>query len=82
MTDEYDNYVRVGLNTQEKTENPFKEQDPFNKSWDSLKDYSGLEQNFRRKTARNVSKAVNTATPAYLDAANAIPSTTLLLMLR
>ncbi len=74
MTDEYDNYVRVGLNTQEKSENPFKEQDPFNKSWDSLKDYTGLEQNFRRKTARNVSKAVNTATPAYLDAANAIPS--------
>ena len=74
MTDEYDNYVRVGLNTQEKSENPFKEQDPFNKSWDSLKDYSGLEQNFRRKTARNVSKAINTATPAYLDAANAIPS--------
>lgn len=74
MTDEYDNYVRVGLNTQEKTENPFKEQDPFNKSWDSLKDYSGLEQNFRRKTARNVSKAVNTATPAYLDSANSVPS--------
>ena len=74
MTDEYDNYVRVGLNTQEKSENPFKEQDPFNKSWDLLKDYSGLEQNFKRKTARNVSKAINTATPAYLDAANAIPS--------
>jgi len=74
MTEEYDNYVRVGLNTQEKTENPFKEQDPFNKSWDLLKDYSGLEQNFKRKTARNVSKAINTATPAYLDAANAIPS--------
>jgi PBSX family phage portal protein len=74
MTDEYDNYVRVGLNTQEKTENPFKEQDPFNKSWDLLKDYSGLEQNFKRKTARNVSKAVNTATPAYLDSANAVPS--------
>jgi PBSX family phage portal protein len=74
MTEEYDNYVRVGLNTQEKSENPFKEQDPFNKSWDFLKDYTGLEQNFRRKTARNVSKAINTATPAYLDAANAIPS--------
>jgi PBSX family phage portal protein len=74
MTDEYDDYVRVGLNTQEKSENPFREQDPFNKSWDSLKDYSGLEQNFKRKTARNVSKAINTATPAYLDAANAIPS--------
>ena len=74
MTDEYDNYVRVGLNTQEKAENPFKEQDPFNKSWDSLKDYSGLEQNFKRKTARNVAKAVNTATEAYLDSANAVPS--------
>ena len=74
MTDEYDNYVRVGLNTQEKSENPFKEQDPFNKSWDSLKDYSGLEQNFKRKTARNVAKAVNTATEAYLDSANAVPS--------
>jgi PBSX family phage portal protein len=74
MTDEYDNYVRVGLNTQEKSENPFKEQDPFNKSWDSLKDYSGLEQNFKRKTARNVAKAVNTASEAYLDSANAVPS--------
>ena len=74
MTDEYDDYVRVGLNTQEKPENPFKEQDPFNKSWDMLKDYSGLEQNFRRKTARNVAKAVNTATTAYLDSANAVPS--------
>ena len=74
MTDEYDNYVRVGLNTQEKSENPFKEQDPFNKSWDLLKDYSGLEQNFKRKTARNVAKAVNTASEAYLDSANAVPS--------
>ena len=74
MTDEYDNYVSVGLNTQEKTESPFKEQDPFNKSWDMLKDYSGLEQNFKRKTARNVAKAVNTATEAYLDSANAVPS--------
>jgi hypothetical protein len=41
-------------------------QDPFNKSWDGLKDYSGLNQNFRRKTARNVTKAINTATNAYL----------------
>ena len=74
MSEEHDDYVRVGLNTQDKTENPFKEQDPFNKSWDMLKEYSGLEQNFKRKTARNVAKAVNTATVQYLDSANATPS--------
>ena len=68
-----DDYVRVGLNTQPKDESPFKEQDPFNKSWENLKDYNGLNQNFRRKTSRNVAKAV-VATDAYLDSANATPS--------
>ena len=71
-----DDYVRVGLNTQPKEDSPFKEQDPFNKSWDNLKDYNGLNQNFRRKTSRNVAKAVITPTAAYLDAANATPSGT------
>jgi hypothetical protein len=69
-----DEYVRVGLNTQEKDDNPFSLQDPFNKSWDQLKDFSGLEQNFRRKTARNVTKAMTFATNEYLDSANATPS--------
>ena len=31
-------------------------------------------KNFRRKTARNVTKAINAATNAYLDSANATPS--------
>ena len=34
-------YVRVGLNTQEKDGNPFSQQDPFNKTWDALKDFAG-----------------------------------------
>jgi PBSX family phage portal protein len=68
-----DDYIRVGLNTQHKDENPFKDQDPFIKSWDNLKDYNGLNQNFRRKTSRNVAKAI-IATDAYLDSANATPS--------
>jgi PBSX family phage portal protein len=68
-----DDYIRVGLNTQHKDENPFKDQDPFIKSWDNLKDYNGLNQNFRRKTSRNVAKAI-VATDAYLDSANATPS--------
>jgi hypothetical protein len=69
-----DEYVRVGLNTQERDDNPFSSQDPFNKSWDQLKDFSGLDQNFRRKTARNVTKAMTFATNEYLDSANATPS--------
>ena len=71
-----DDYVSVALNTQEKDENPFTLQDPFNKSWDSLKDLTGLDQNFRRKTSRNVTKAITYATDQYLNSANAIPSGT------
>ena len=42
MSDQ-EEYIRAGLNTQTKEESPFKHQDPFNKSWDDLKDYSGLD---------------------------------------
>jgi len=67
-------YISASLNTQEEKENPFKDQDPFNKSWDILKDYSGLDQNFRRRTARNIGKALDINNPAYLDSANATPA--------
>ena len=67
-------YISASLNTQEEKDNPFKEQDPFNKSWDVLKDYSGLDQNFRRRTARNIGKALDLNNPAYLDSANANPA--------
>ena len=55
MTDD-DNfqYVRASLNTQEERENLFQEQDPFNKSWDMIKEFTGLDQNFRRRTTRNI----------------------------
>jgi PBSX family phage portal protein len=72
-------YLYAGLNTQEKDENPFKSQDPFNKSWDVLKDYTGLDQNFRRRTTRNLSKYVGSVNSpetnqAYLNAAKVTPS--------
>jgi PBSX family phage portal protein len=67
-------YVPASLNTQEKEVNEFKEHDPFNKSWESLKDYSGLDQNFKRRTVRNIAKALNTSDPNYLDSANASPT--------
>jgi PBSX family phage portal protein len=67
-------YISASLNTQPDKENAFKEQDPFNKSWDTLKDFSGLDQNFRRRTARNIGKAADVNSEAYLDSANATPS--------
>jgi PBSX family phage portal protein len=30
----------------------FKKQDPFNKSWDNLKSFNGLDSNFKRRTSR------------------------------
>ena len=68
-------YIRAGLNTQYKEESIFKTQDPFNKSWDQLKDYTGLDQNFRRRTTRNISKYISPENnQAYLNAANVNPS--------
>ena len=55
-------------------ENPFKDSDPFKKSWDELKEYSGLDLNFKRRTARNLSKMQ--ATNAYMDSALAVNSGT------
>ena len=71
MSEEFQ-YIRASLNTQLEEENAFKTQDPFNKTWDDLKDFSGLDQNFKRRASRSVAKAIGD--PAYLDAANAMPS--------
>jgi PBSX family phage portal protein len=72
MTEEFE-YIRASLNTQAEDENVFKNSDPFNKSWDELKDYNGLDQNFSRRTTRKVNKAI-VPTEAYLDSANSMPS--------
>jgi PBSX family phage portal protein len=74
MANEEYQYISASLNTQEQAPNSFKEQDPFNKSWDNLKDYSGLDQNFRRRTARNIGKALDLTSQAYMDSANTTPS--------
>ena len=63
-------YVSAKLNTQEQEENIFHAQDPFNKTWDDLKDLGGINQNFKRRTVRLLNKAAE-MTPAYLDSANA-----------
>ncbi len=71
MTNEYD-HIQASLNTQVDDDNPFKDHDPFSKSWEVLKDYSGIEQNFKRRTSRNLNKNIDTSSKQYLDSASAI----------
>jgi hypothetical protein len=56
MSEDYD-YIQASIRTQEESENLFKSQDPFGKDWTILKDYVGIDQNFKRRTTRTVSKA-------------------------
>ena len=78
MSEDYD-YIQASIRTQEESENLFKAQDPFGKDWTILKDYVGIDQNFKRRTTRTVSKATyayNAVEPStqYLNSANAVPS--------
>jgi PBSX family phage portal protein len=73
MNNDFD-YIQASLNTQSDEESIFKSQDPFGKSWDILKDYSGIDQNFKRRTNRNISKYADVSATGYLDSANATPS--------
>jgi PBSX family phage portal protein len=75
-------YISASLNTQEEKESQFSKSDPFDQNWSVLKDLSGLDNNFKRRTNRNIGKAVDTyssavmtrsvePTGAYLDSARA-----------
>ena len=72
MSDNFD-MIQARLGTEIAETDLFRDKDPFVKSWDNLKDLSGIETNFRRRTSRNVSKAL-VPTEAYLDSANAVPT--------
>ena len=51
MSEEY--YVRdLGIDELQQDLDKFKAQDPFNKSWDELKVFAGIEKNFKRRTDR------------------------------
>jgi PBSX family phage portal protein len=54
----------------EKQEDPFRKQDPFGKSWDEVKNFSGLDNNFKRRAAR-IAKSAE-PTDNYLTSARAI----------
>ena len=72
MNENFD-YISASLNTQTKDPTPFANMDPFTKSWDELKGLNGIDNNFRRRTSRSITK-VASESPAYLDSASATPS--------
>jgi PBSX family phage portal protein len=73
-------YIRdLGLAELDEEVNAFKDQDPFAKHWDSLKLFSGLDKNFKRRSDR-IAKAdvsaignnVDTTNQRYQDSAKTV----------
>jgi len=58
--------IQASIPDFEKGESVFKAQDPFNKPWDLLRDFSGIDKNFKRRSDR-LSKAYETAVPNNVD---------------
>jgi PBSX family phage portal protein len=57
-----DQQIVIRYSDEIETENIFAQQDPFNKSWDEIKDMRGLSTNFKRRTTRaenKVEKAIS-----------------------
>ena len=67
MSDDYQS-IQASLGTQDPDENIFKDKDPFSKSWEDLKELSGIDVNFKRRTTRTINKSLE-PTNAYLDSA-------------
>src|SRR6056300_89132 len=70
MTQEWT--VGARIDDIEKDDDIFKRQDPFSKSWDSIKSFNGLDANFKRRAAR-VAKSAE-PTEQYLNNALATSS--------
>ena len=51
-----DQRIVIKYSDEIESENLFSQQDPFNKSWEELKDLKGLETNFKRRTTRSENK--------------------------
>lgn len=65
--------IGANLDQEVKQEDAFKKQDPFAKSWDELKSFSGLDSNFKRRASR-IAKSTVESTPQYLESARAVRS--------
>jgi PBSX family phage portal protein len=68
MSEDY--VIGARIDEIEKQEDPFRKQDPFAKSWDEVKSFSGLDNNFKRRATR-IAKSAE-PTDNYLASARAI----------
>jgi len=68
MSEENEYIVRASMDNFAQELDVFKEQDPFNKTWDELKTLSGLDNNFKRRAGR-LSKV--DASQQYIDSSRA-----------
>ena len=75
MIDEEEYYIGASIDNLADKDDEFKKNDPFNKNWDFIKNLNNLDQNFKRRIARSIGKAIDPNT-AYLDSANAVQSGT------
>ena len=75
MIDEEEYYIGASIDNLADKDDEFKKNDPFNKNWDFIKNLNNLDQNFKRRVARTIGKAIDPNT-AYLDSANAVQSGT------
>jgi len=67
MSDDNEYIIGAKIDDLVDTNDQFKKSDPFNKTWDELKNLTGLDNNFKRRTNR-INKSVE-PTASYLDSA-------------
>ena len=68
MSDEKEFFIRAKTDSPLPEDDTFTKQDPFNHSWDVIKDLQGLDANFKRRTTRVLK---GEATPAYMESSRA-----------
>ena len=68
MSDDYEYRIPARIDDLPAPDDTFTKQDPFNKTWDDLKTFDGLDQNFKRRAGR-LSKV--DAPQSYIDSARA-----------
>lgn len=71
MSDEVEYRINARVDDLLPEDDTFKKQDPFNKNWDELKNFSGLDNNFKRRATRLSKTEV---TQGYIDSARAVSS--------
>jgi PBSX family phage portal protein len=68
MSEDKEFFIRAKTDSPLPEDDTFTKQDPFNQSWDVIKDLQGLDANFKRRTNRVLK---GEATPAYIESSRA-----------